>query len=402
MAEREQTGNTNSPKPRSSAFGTQESTRRQFIGSSGAALAGTVLAVGGAGTLLAACGSDSSGSDGKEVVVMGWSVYMTPEIQKQFTEATGLTMKAIPADDDQTMFTKVKAGGGTQYDIVFANSGWAPTYLENNLIEKINLNEIDAAADLYPIFREDTSFPHVTAPNEVLLYPNMWSAAPMMWNSTLIEPSKPYTWNALWDAPEGKVLLHGAPEDFLAMAGLALGVPLKDIYAMSGAELESAANYLAELKPFQISPNSDEVTASSIASGKAEIGFVSSFGVAFKANNEFTGGEDIVVAQIPDEGTLGWVDGPQLVKDAKNRDNALAFIDFFGGYVPTQDYLWDQYFFAQCSQVSTERIVARGGSDAQIAEAIGGNTPELSTQLEFLRPPDDPAAWAKAYDQVIS
>ncbi len=366
--------------------------RRTFIGRS----AGLALAVGGVGGFLSACGGDSS----DEVVVMAWSVYLTREVQERFTEVTGLTMKAVPADDDQSMFTKLRAGGGSQYDVVFANAGWAPTYQDQDLVEVIDLAEIEASGDLWPVFKENTDFPYVVESDKVLLYPNMWSASSMIWNTTVpFQPSRPYSWNSLWDAPSGKVILHGAHEDFIAMSGLALGVSPQEIYSMNGAQLEEAANYLSELAPFQISPNSDAVTARAIASGKADIGFASSLGIAEKANN--IGGGDVARTVIPEEGSLGWVDGPQLVKDAKNRDNALEFMNFFGSDPQTQTYLWDTYYFAQCSKPSTERALKAGGDSKQIAISIGADNPDLASKLTFLAPPDDAEAWTQAYDQAV-
>jgi spermidine/putrescine transport system substrate-binding protein len=372
-------------------------TRRTFIGRS----AGTALAVGGIGSFLSACGAGGGSSD--EVVVMAWSVYLTADIQKAFHEATGLTLKAIPADDDQSMFTKLKAGGGSQYDIVFANCGWAPIYHKNGLTEVLDLSAIAASKELSPVFKEDTSFPYIVEPNKVLLYPNMWGAAAMIWNTTESwQPAQPYSWNDLWDAPKGKVILHGAAQDFLAMAGLALGVPREKIYSMNGATLERAAKHLADLKPFQISPNSDAVTAGAIASGKAYAGFASSLGIGYKANKQFAHGKQVARTVIPKEGTLGWVDGPQLVKSAKNRKNALKFLEFWGGNEKNQSYLWDQYFFPQCNQKSTDRVVNGGGEGARLARSLGADKPDIAQKLTFLAPPDDAEAWTRAYDGVVS
>src|SRR5262245_27748903 len=81
--------------------------RRTFVGRS----AGAALAIGG---LLA---SSKARADSGTVVVMAWENYVDPEIQKRFQAATGVTMRGIPADSDQDMFTKLQAGGGDQYDI---------------------------------------------------------------------------------------------------------------------------------------------------------------------------------------------------------------------------------------------------------------------------------------------
>lgn len=371
-------------------------TRRRFIGRSG----GVALAIGGAGSFLAACGSSGGSSGGGEVVVMGWETYLTPDIQRAFKEATGITMRAIPAESDEEMFTKLKAGGGSQYDLVFCNCGWAPIYNDNGLIEQFDLKELKASEDLYPIFRENTDLPYLVEADQALMFPNMWAALSMIWNVEKFEPSSPPSWNDLWKAPKGKVLLHGSANDFLAMAGLARGVPKEEIYAMSGSQLQDAADYLADLKPFQISESSEALTAQAFARGKAVAGFASSLGIAYKTNK--TAKKDVARTEVPKEGTLGWIDGPMLVKGSKNRDNAIKFLDFFGGDVKNQDYLWETYFFAQCSKTSTERVLKAGGENAEVARSLGADRPELAEQLTWQKAPEDTKAWTSAYDGVVA
>jgi len=372
-------------------------TRRSFIGRS----AGVALAVGGLGGFISACGTGGSG-DGGEVVVLSWESYVTPEIKKAFEEATGITMKGIPAESDQDMFTKIKAGGGGQYDVVFGNCGWSPIYAENDLIETIDVSEIPSSDQLFPVFREDDSLPYVESPGKLLMFPNMWAALSLIWNTEApYQPAKPLSWNALWDAPSGKVVLHGSPEDFIAMSGLAMGVPRDEVYSMTGDTLDQAADHLGDLQPFQISKSSDDFTARTIATQKAYVGFASSLGIGHRVNEQFGKGKEIAKTAVPKEGSLGWVDGAHLVKDAKNRENAIKFIDFFNGNKQNQDYLWDTYFYSQCNQQSTERIIGRGGEDATVAKSLGSDKPETAQELVFQTQPDDPSAWAAAYDRVI-
>jgi spermidine/putrescine transport system substrate-binding protein len=124
--------------------------------------------------------------------------------------------------------------------------------------------------------------------------------------------------------------------------------------------------------------------------------------VAYKANKEFAHGKQVARTVIPKEGTLGWVDGPQLVKNAKNRENAMKFLEFWGANAKNQEFLWDKYFFAQCSKTSTDRVVHGGGEGARLAHSLGADKPELAQKLTFLAPPDDPQAWTRAYDNVVS
>jgi len=359
------------------------------------------LAVGGTSAFLAACGSGSS-EDG-EVNVLSWISYVDPKVKELWAkDFPNIRMNGVAADADQNMFNKLKAGGGGSYDIVFANAGWAPTYLDNGLTEVIDLSTIPASKDLFPIFREDTTLPIVQAKDKLLLYPNMWANLSMTWNTKVdYQPTAPYSWSQLWsdEIPENHVMLQGGGDDVIAMAGIEQGVPREKIYAMKGAELQNAVNRLIELKPFQLNPNVLPQFRQAIVSEQAWIGYTSDLSAGTLINEEV--GEDIAQSVVPEEGTIGWIDGPQLVKDAKNRENALKFIDWFASNDELQAYLWDAYRFAQCNQKSVDNVMKKGGSQAQLAKNIGADKPDkFIPGFTLQRPADDPAAWAAAWDEV--
>jgi spermidine/putrescine transport system substrate-binding protein len=372
--------------------------RRRFIGRS----AGVALSVGGVGSFLAACGGGGASKSG-EVVVMAWENYVDPEIQKRFEKATGIKMRGIAAESDQDMFTKLKAGGGRQYDVVFANCGFSPLYYKSNLIEAIDLNEVQASRHLWPIFKENTDFPYVVAKDKTMLYPSMWASFGIVWNTEKTDIAAPYSWTSLWDPklPKGKVIFQGAGDDFLSLAGLALKVPRDQIYSMTGPTLQKAADYLAKLKPFQISKSSDQVTADAIRTGKAWAGQATSLGLAYRINQK--AGKEVARIEVPSEGALGWVDGPQLVKNAKNRANALKFIDFLCGNPDMQKWLWQANRFGMASKASSDEIMAGGAAlQADVYKSLGGGKPQLAEKLVFQGPPADPQEWTAAYDKVIA
>jgi spermidine/putrescine-binding protein len=336
-------------------------------------------------------------------VVLSWESYVTNDIVNRFHQDTGIKMVGVPAPDDQTMFTKVLAGGGGQYDIVFGNAGWSPTYHKHNLVEVMDLSKIKAAQNLYPVFRTDKAFPYLVAPDRALLYPNTWSPLGMMWNVDVpYQPAKPYSWNAMWNKaiPSDKVMLYGAGIEFLSIAGLANGVPRSQVYSMKGKTLDAAVKKLIALKPFQIDPNIDQQFRDAIRTKKAWIGYASSIGEASITNQE----AKAVVAKsaIPKEGTVGWVDGAHLVKGAHNRSNALKFLEWWGSSPWLGDYLFDSYNYAECSATNVHRIIARGGKAASSMRAVSGTNPGAARKMAFQRQPDNPDAYTAAWDQVLA
>jgi spermidine/putrescine transport system substrate-binding protein len=372
-------------------------TRRRFVGRS----FGAAMAIGGSSGLLAACGGGSGG--GKSVTVVSWVAYLSPEIKRRFTKDTGLTIRGVPAESDQDMFTKLRAGGGKQYDIVFANCGWCPLYEKSGLTTAFELDEIKGSSDLFPIFTENTELPYFSGPGKVLMYPNMWGALGLAWNvSVAYQPPEPYSWNALWDPkiPKGKVMMSGAGEDFLATAGLALGVPRDRVYSMKGAELKAAEEKLKQLMPFQWNKSVDPDFRTAIRTERAWIGEATTLGSAPILNQE--AGKTVAKVTIPKEGSLGWIDGPQLVKGAKSRANAITFMEWFGNNPWLQDYLFDQYSNAQTNQKQVERVLASDPKRRMRAEQVEAGKPDVAGQLAYQRQPDDPAAWTAAYDRVLA
>lgn len=369
--------------------------RRRFIGRS----AGVALGVGGIGSFLAACGGGSGGGSSNEVVVLGWADYVEPQIQALVKKA-GLNMRPVPAETDQDMFTKVKAGGGGAYDIVFANCGFSPSYYKAGLVEAFDVQEVRSWQKLWPVFREDTNLPYVLEKNKVTLYPNMWDSYAMIWNKEAsFQPAQPYSWNALWDAavPKGKIIMKGGAEDLLAISGLSLGVPKDQVYAMSGKTLQDAAKHLADLKPYQIAP-SDDVEVSAIRSKKAWIGQSTSLGLGPRVDR--AAGKALAGVVVPKEGSIGWIDGPQLVKGAKNRENALKFMEIWTSQ-PVQDYIFHKSGFNLCNKAQTQRLLNGGGDDAKAIRDHGGDHPELATRILYQAPPTKPTEWAQAYDGIV-
>ncbi|MCH4541901.1 MULTISPECIES: ABC transporter substrate-binding protein [Hyphomicrobiales] len=364
----------------------------------------TFLTVAGGAALAAPMVLKAQAADSGEVVVMGWAPYWTAEMTQLFKAKTGLKLRMIGAAADQEMFTKVRAGGAGDYDLVYANAGWTPVYNQAGLIEPIAIDEVKASSNLYPEFLNTASLPFVSSPGkELLFYPNMWSPLAMVWLDSAIKAPDTVSWKMLWDASikPGTILLGGGGgDDFLAVGGLALGLKREEVYSMSAEQLDTVVANMRKLKPFQILSGAEQEFRARFRSGKATIGLASQIGVAALINAEAK--EDIAKAAIPVEGSLGWVDGPMLMKNAKNRANAMAFLEFIGSDVDYGKMIFKETGGSPCSRTVTEAIVAGGGDDAQTIKTIQADNPALATQVVMQAPPADPVAYAEAWDKVLA
>jgi spermidine/putrescine-binding protein len=349
------------------------------------------------GSIVGGCGGNRSKG---EVVVITWAgADKAKLLGAAFEKKTGIKLRLIPGEGDADFYNKIKAGGGDQYDVVISNVGFTPLYRRAGLIELLDLNDFSAADELYPEFRTDMRFDYLEAPNRAWAFPHQWGSYAMTYNTQVpFQPRKPISWEELWRAPRGRVMLDGFNVTNIALAGRMTGATWDEAFSLSGSALDEATQRLIDLKPFRLA-TAETTAINDFRSKRVVIGMIFSLGFGSTVNRKV--GSEVARSVIPTEGVLGALDGVMLVKDARNRDNALEFIDFEGGRA-AQTIFWDLYRGPTANRVATEAIIDRGGLDAELMRAQHGDKPEIATQLVQLRQPDDAAAWDDAWDRVLA
>jgi spermidine/putrescine transport system substrate-binding protein len=377
-------------------------TRRQFIRTSGIAAlaANSGLALGSS---LTGCSSKSASksSSGKGVVnVVTWGDPQKSKLMgAAFKEQTGINLNLIPGLDDEDFYNKVRYGGGGQYDVVITNIGWAPLYEREGLVEILDLSTFPAADELYPEFRADPRFTYLKGGDRSLLFPDQWGLYAMTYSTiTPFKVSKPYSWEELWKAPKGTVVLDGFYVVDMAVAARMTGVPWNKVFAVKGKDLDPVVERLRALKPFQM-PSSMETQINNFRTKQADIGLIFSLGFASDVAAQV--GQNIAISVLPEEGAIGALDGQMLIKGARNRENALKWINFLGGK-QAQEIFWQLYKGPTANKLATEAIIAKGGADAALMKAQGGNNPQLAAVMTEVQQPADPQAWNLAWDRVLA
>jgi len=225
----------------------------------------------------------------------------------------------------------------------------------------------------------------------------------MAWNTTVDStPTKPYTWSDLWSEsiPSGKIGLEGlSPEGFVATAALAMGIPAAKVYDLEPPELEKVVAYMREIKPFRLF-EADPLMRNALRTADVWAGLVPTPGFAGKINEE--AGEKITESVLPEEGSVGFIDGPMLVKDAKNKENAMKFINWFGSDPKLRDYIFEAYRAAPCSQPTVERLEKKGGESARLVKELKGPEPEVAATIVQEQPPKNIKAYTAAWDEILA
>ncbi|UWR21991.1 extracellular solute-binding protein [Sulfitobacter sp. S190] len=251
-----------------------------------------------------------------ELVIYHWFEYMPAELLEKFTAETGITVTMDTYDSNEAMLASLKAGGMGTYDVavpgdymvqIMANEGLLDTIADGELSNKGNIS--DAWAD--PAFD-----------------PGRKHSIPYQWGSTSFSVNTDdydgeiNTTDILFNPPaelSGKINMLDSQGEVMALASLHMGFPQCD----TDRERLSALNdMLQEAKTHWASFNSD-TAREVLVSGDVSAGMIYD-GFSAKARADRAS----ITYAFPTQGYVVWMDNVVLLKDAPNRDSAIAFMDF--------------------------------------------------------------------------
>jgi spermidine/putrescine-binding protein len=395
------------PRRAELAAGGNGISRRDLLKAGGAAA--VAITAGGA---LAACGSTSSGAAASggasgasgTVRVLGWAAYVDPTITKIWHETyPNITLQSVLGASDADMYTKLKAGGSSAFDVGMCDGGWAPAYAAAGLIETMDVDTLTGHAGIAPVFlTPGPTAPWVASPGRVNIDPCEWAVGSLTFNTTVpYQLPQPYSWASLASSkiPKGKIGFELGPSDTLAVAGLAIGVPISKVYDMTASDLKEAVQWLRSIKPFQIY-SSDPETRDAIRTGNVWMAAAPTTGFAHNINVE--AGKPVAKSVVPKEGALGYTDGMMLIKNAQNRDNAMRFINFFATNPRVRKHVFEQYLGAPCNRDVVTTLAAASPTDKELLQTLNANRPELAAHMAQAKLPTDPEAYTAAWTQVIA
>jgi spermidine/putrescine transport system substrate-binding protein len=264
--------------------------------------------------------------------ILTWETYDNQPWLDAFKKKTGITVNATSVGSPAEMFAKTKANP-SQYDIVYATSGWFDNYVHSNLLMPIDESRVKNVKQLKLGFnwRAATS---VGGKNYAILY--NWGDQPLGWLPKFVPGSYKLSkymahgvlddWNVLWDPQfKGKVSIFDDPTSVEPMVPLALG--FKDPYHLNNTQFAAFSKKLLALRPQvkRLTSGFNDQT-NQFASGEAIIGYVNNVAsvVALaKAGHQFK------INNLVKQGTPAWSDNMSITRQggAKKLDAVYAFID---------------------------------------------------------------------------
>ena len=260
-------------------------------------------------------GQKDGTSKNGQVIVYNWGEYIDPEIIDLFEEETGIDVIYEEFETNEIMYPKIQSGA-IAYDVVCPSDYMIQRMIENDLLAEINYDHIP---NLKYIGDNFMKMSRQFDPENKYSVPYLWGTVGILYNKKMVDEPVD-SWGILWDKKyEDSILMQDSVRDAFAVALKYLGYSLN---STDLDELEAAKNLLIEQKPLVQAYVIDQVRDKMIG-GEAALGVIYS-GEALYCQQE---NPDLDYV-IPKEGTNIWIDSWVIPKNAKNVENAEAFINF--------------------------------------------------------------------------
>ncbi len=257
----------------------------------------------------------SDGGENGEVIVYNWGEYIDPETITLFEEETGIKVVYDEFETNEVMYPKVEAGA-TAYDVICPSDYMIQKMINNDLLAEINFDNIPNVKNIgQQYFDQSKEFD----PENKYSVPYCFGTVGILYNKTMVEEPID-SWTVLWDEKYAdNILMQDSVRDAFMVALKLNGYSMN---TLDKEELETAKNSLIEQKPLVQAYVIDQVRDKMIGD-EAAIGVIYS-GEAIYTQRENENLEYV----IPKEGTNVWIDSWVIPKNAPNKDNAEAFINF--------------------------------------------------------------------------
>ncbi|MDQ2067469.1 extracellular solute-binding protein [Xinfangfangia sp. CPCC 101601] len=279
-----------------------------------------VTGIGAATSLLAASlpGRAFAQAIGDRVGIATWPNYHDPANLDAFRDATGAAVDVNVFGSNEEMLAKLQAGA-TGWDVVVATNYTISTYVEEGIIQELDLTQI-------PNFDRAATDPRFADPGVIdgktYAIPRNIGTTGYCVNSNDLEGAEAKSWKDFWDLARDKLSGRAMVHDYqLTAIGNALKYYGYSFNSVDSAELADAEKLLIEAKPHLFAINSDYQP--SMRSGDASMSMCWT-GDAVQLQRDMPE----ILYVLGTEGGELWSDFFTIPTSAPNKAAAYALINF--------------------------------------------------------------------------
>jgi len=286
--------------------------RRRFMQGSAAVMAG--LAAANCRQNLS--GPPSGGGNDGTLHIYTWANYTDDGLSQAFTEQTGIPVVVDIFDSNESMLTKMQAGGGGAYSIIYPSDYMVSEMTELNLLTELDQSRI-------------TGLEHLKAkwvnpaydPNNTHSIPFCWGTTGLVYNRKA-SPGAPVDWDFLWENQAALARRVTLIDDMRETLGATLKSLGYSYNTNNPAEIEAAYKRLLELRP-AIAAFKTNGFESELLGGDLSVSMAySSDAIALALE------DDNLEYIIPASGSSLWTDTLAIPATAPNVDAAYQWMNF--------------------------------------------------------------------------
>ena len=260
-------------------------------------------------------GIRSKSSSDKQVIVYNWGEYIDPETLDMFEEETGIDVVYEEYETNEIMYPKIQSGA-IAYDVVCPSDYMIQRMIENDLLAELNFDNIPNIKNIGSTYMEHSK---EFDPENKYSVPHLWGTVGILYNKTMVDDPVD-SWGILWNEKyKDSILMQDSVRD-------AFGITLKYLgYSLNSTDLDElteAKNKLIEQKLLVQAYVVDQARDKMIGN-EAALAVIYS-GEAITCQLENPDLEYVILK----EGSNMWIDSWVIPKNAKNKENAEAFINF--------------------------------------------------------------------------
>ena len=289
-----------------------------------------------AAAVLAACG----GKDGqatadvpsKTLNVYNWSDYIAEDTIPNFEQQSGVKVTYDVFDSDEMVETKLLAGS-SGYDVVVPSLSFLGRQIQAGVFLPLDKSKLPNLKNLDPKMLERIA---LQDPGNQYAVPYLWGTSGIGYNVDKIkaifgDTAVTGSWDVVFK-PENAAKLKDCgitvldtPSELIPIALNYLG---EDPHSFDPATIDKAAALLKSIRPYIRNFHSSSYI-NDLANGDVCLVVGWSGDIIQARDRAAEAGNGVNVAySIPKEGAPQWFDMLAIPKDAKNVDNAYAFINY--------------------------------------------------------------------------
>ncbi len=257
---------------------------------------------------------------GGELRMLTWEGYADDPWVKAFEKETGAAVRVAYTGSVDEMFAKMQGSGGADFDVLAFDTSSFKRYLEQKLIQPLDLAKLPARKNLLPAFRHVDA---IVADGKTYGVPFAWGSLPLIYDEAAFPEGAPDSWTVMWDPryAQQMIVLDDANNNIVNTA-LMLGY--KDPFTLTDDQFTEIKNRLIEQKKLVLTYYTGFEDGVNIFSqggvklmfsmGERQVGMLREKGIK-------------AALTIPKEGAVGWLDCWVVSVGAKEVELAHKWIN---------------------------------------------------------------------------